>query len=140
MAFDYGARRIGTAVGNALTATATALEAIRNTSDGPDWKAIENLIREWQPGALVVGLPLLADGTEGDSAAAARRFGEALTDRFGLTVAFEDERHTSQVARAHLRRARAEGYGRRTRKEDVDKLSAQVILQSYFDRRPSGGH
>jgi putative pre-16S rRNA nuclease len=127
LAFDFGTRRIGVAVGNTLTRSARALTTI----DAPDAHAREEalaaLVREWQPAHLVVGLPVHADGTEHAMTKRARAFADDLARRFALPVALEDERHTSEIARGMLG-----GSGRRGR-ERRDEVAAQIILQAWLD-------
>ncbi len=94
LAFDYGHRRIGVAVGQTLTCSANAL-AVVSVASRPDWQAISGIIGEWKPAALVVGLPLADDGGETEMSKDARRFGRRLEGRYGVQVWYEDERLTS---------------------------------------------
>ena len=89
--FDFGTKSIGVAVGQSITATASALTAISAKEGIPDWLIVENLLKEWQPERLVVGLPLNMDGTEQPLTQRARKFGNRLHGRFGLPVDFQDE-------------------------------------------------
>ena len=129
LAFDFGTRRIGVAVGNTLTRSARALATIDADDAGTRFAAIAALIALWRPDRLVVGLPLHADGTEHAMTARARRFGTALAQRFALPVAYEDERHTSEAARDLLRGG---GRGARARRDEV---AAQIILDAWLHRR-----
>ena len=126
---DHGARRIGVAVGDTETGMAFARPAIHRRSLAVDLHEVEQLA--WAEGAelVVVGLPLNMDGTEGDQAAAARSFGDGLTEN-GLRVAFEDERLSTWEAGDRMREA-----GRRPRREsgELDSTAARVILQQYLD-------
>ena len=128
---DHGARRIGVAVGDTETGMAFARPAIHRRSLAVDLHEVEQLA--WAEGAelVVVGLPLNMDGTEGDQAAAARSFGDGLTEN-GLRVAFEDERLSTWEAGDRMREA-----GRRPRREsgELDSTAARVILQQYLDAR-----
>ena len=138
LGFDYGKRKIGIAVGQELTATATPAETIHSTAAGPDWDAISRLIKTWQPQALVVGLPRNMDGTEHELADAAREFGNGLHERYGLPVYWIDERLSSVEAEHML--AETAPYPRRLagrHKDDVDKVAAQVILQTWLARHPA---
>ncbi len=129
LAFDYGEKRIGTAVGDDVTRSARALTAV----GGGDWPAITRLIAEWRPAALIVGLPLHEDGSEQATTAAARRFGAELGQRLQLPVHFADERYSSRAADDWLRDARASGrMVRRVRKGDRDAQAARVILQQWL--------
>ncbi len=131
LGFDYGLRKIGVAVGQTVTGTASALTTLTARQDRPDWEAIGRLIAEWNPEALVVGLPLNMDGTEHDLTRAARRFGNQLTGRYNLPVHLVDERLTSIEAEHML----AEQHHRRPQKEEVDRLAAQLILQTWLDEK-----
>ncbi len=127
LCFDFGTKRIGIAVGQELTRTATALVTLNSPDGGPDWTNISRLIEEWQPDALVVGLPLYLDGNESESSRLARRFGNRLAGRYNLPVFTADERLSSSEAEAILA-----GQGRFD-KADIDKLAAQLILQSWLE-------
>ena len=131
LAFDFGHRRIGVAVGQTLTATANALAVVAFTSK-PDWQAISAIINEWKPVGLVVGLPLAEDGGETDMSKAANKFGRQLNGRFGIPVLFEDERLTSLSAEQRFIDARATGGMRRKDAALKDALAAHVILENWF--------
>jgi putative Holliday junction resolvase len=129
LAFDYGTRRIGIAVGNTVLRSARALETIDDERNEVRFVRIGALIDEWQPGLLVVGIPVHADGTEHAMTQRARRFARQLAGRFGVPVAHADERHTTAEAAATLGERRAGRGGRGER----DALAAQLILQGWFD-------
>jgi putative Holliday junction resolvase len=131
LAFDFGLRRIGVAVGQSTTCTASALQTIANGRD-PDWVAIDRLIRNWRPQALLVGLPLGAEGDETDLSRAARRFGEALRARYALPVDYADERLTSRAAASRFAELRAGGGLRRKHADQLDAISAQIILENWI--------
>ena len=130
LAFDFGLKRIGVALGEVLLGQARALTAIRAETNEARFTAVARLVQEWQPVQLVVGLPLSLDGSEHAMTARCRRFANQLAGRFGLPVALVDERLTSAAAEEELRGA---GLDWRARKEAVDALAAQHILQDYFD-------
>jgi putative holliday junction resolvase len=132
LAFDFGTRRIGVAVGNTLTGTAHPLTTIAADDASRRFDAIAALLDEWRPQRLVVGLPVHADGTEHAMTVQARAFAAELARRFALPVALEDERHSSQVARDALRVA---GRGRRADRALRDRVAAQIILQAWLDAR-----
>lgn len=134
MAFDFGLRRIGVAVGNRMLATANALDTLHSSAGGPDYRAIARLVDEWRPDRLIVGSPLGLDGKANPMTRAADRFAKELVTRFALPIERIDERHTSVEAADMIRTARRAGRRRRARAEDVDKLAAQVILRSWLDR------
>ncbi|NOX77062.1 MAG: Holliday junction resolvase RuvX [Gammaproteobacteria bacterium] len=127
LGFDYGTSRIGVAVGQELTATATALVTVRARDGKPDWPAITLLIEQWQPDAVVVGLPLNMDGSFHDLSKRAQRFGNQLHGRYNLRAYFMDERLSSLEAERELR-----GKSRKVRAADIDKVAAKVILESWL--------
>lgn len=136
LGFDFGLKRIGVAVGQQLTGTANALTTMETKDGKPPWNTIGDLIDEWHPGALVVGVPRHMDGTPHEITAAAQRFARQLEGRFGLTVFRIDERLTSRAAEAALpERAGARRSGQMRDKAEIDKLAAQIILQSWLDSR-----
>lgn len=132
LAFDFGTRRIGVAVGNTLTRTAHPLQTIDAANADVRSAALVALIDEWRPGRLVVGLPVHADGAEHAMTARARGFARGLERRFALPVAFVDERYTSELAGRALA---ASGRGGRANRGLTDQVAAQMILQSWFDER-----
>jgi putative Holliday junction resolvase len=136
LAFDFGTRRIGVAVGNTLVGAARPLLTIDDESNAARFATIAGLIAEWQPAALVVGRPVHADGTEHEMTARAERFARQLEGRFGLPVARVDERYSTEVALANLAEAGIRGRDRRVAK---DAAAAQVILQSYLDTKTRNG-
>ena len=128
IAFDFGEKRIGTAVGQTLTGTAMPLETISVRRARPDWNAIDRLVETWTPDALVVGLPLNMDGTDQWITARARRFASRLHARSGLPVHLADERLSTREAWNRL----IESGSRRT---GPDPLAAQVILEGWLAER-----
>lgn len=130
LGFDFGTRRIGVAIGQELTGTARSLTTLNSRDGGPDWGAISRLIEEWQPDALVVGIPYHMDGSEMELTRLATRFGNRLQGRYNLPLFTVDERLTSAEAEAQLREE-----GGRFGKGDVDQMSAQLILQSWLDQQ-----
>jgi putative Holliday junction resolvase len=130
LAFDFGTRRIGVALGNTLTRTAHPLTTIATPYAVPTVETIAALIDEWRPAQLVVGLPVHADGTPHAMTARARRFAGEIGARFELPVALVDERFTTKIAQSELRAAGRRGRdGRGAR----DAVAAQIILQAWFD-------
>ncbi|MDA3921109.1 MAG: Holliday junction resolvase RuvX [Salinisphaera sp.] len=133
LGFDYGQRRVGIAVGNAITGQAQPLDTLTHHDGIPDWEALAGLIAEWQPGALIVGLPLNNDGTIQKMTNRAQNFMNELRGRFKLPVYAVDERFSTIEARERLRSARASGSrGKRLAKGDSDAMAAQVILESWL--------
>ena len=131
IAFDYGYRRIGLAVGQTLTGSANVL-AVVPVANKPDWRAITEILNEWKPVALLVGLPLAEDGDETDMSKSARRFGRQLEGRFGIPVLFEDERLTSFSAEQRFKDARVRSGMRRKDAALKDAMAAQIILESWL--------
>lgn len=130
LAFDYGEKHIGVAVGQTLTGTANPLQSIRVANSHPDWPAISRIVKTWQPDALVVGLPLNMDGTEQAVTRRARRFGNQLLGRYRLPVHLVDERLTTREARNRLAWAGRAG-------DDDHPIAAQIILESWLNERKS---
>jgi putative holliday junction resolvase len=132
---DHGGKRIGVAVGETESGMAFARPAIRRHDLAADLQSVRQLARAEGAELVVVGLPLHMDGSEGDQAAAARAFGEGLTD-LGLRVVFEDERLSTWQAGERLRET-----GRRPRRKsgELDSTAARVILQQYLDARRRTG-
>lgn len=136
LAFDFGHRRIGIAVGDRITGTARPLPTVGSAST-PDWNALLKVIAEWRPQALVVGLPLDDDGSEQAITIAARRFADELGERSRLAVHLADERFSSRAADDALRDARSSGrMTRRVRKGDRDGEAARVILEQWMASHP----
>ena len=131
LAFDFGLRRIGVAVGQATTCTASNLETVRNGRQ-PDWAALDRLVRQWEPRQLVIGLPLGPEGEETDMSKAARRFGARLGARFSLPVDFADERLSSRAAESRFAELRASGVLRRKNTDQLDAISALIILENWL--------
>ncbi|WP_353202715.1 Holliday junction resolvase RuvX [Polynucleobacter sp.] len=121
MAFDYGTRRVGVAVGNSVTGTGQALKTIAAPNSDNLFKEVESLLKEWQPERLVVGKPLHPDGAEHEMTSKAVRFGNQLHGRFQLEVEWVDERYTSAVLE-----------GDAQMQDNLDAHSAALLLEQYF--------
>ena len=121
MAFDYGTRRIGVAVGNTETRASQALKTVTATNADVLFREIDSLLKEWLPNQLVVGLPTHPDGAEHEITQKARRFGNQLQGRFTLPLAWVDERYTSVVLE-----------GDPEMHDNLDAHSAALILEQYF--------
>lgn len=136
LAFDFGTRRIGVAVGQTLTGTARALGALPCHDGTPEWAAVDTCVSQWAPARLVVGLPYNMDGTDTTTTAACRAFGEKLARRAGLPVEFVDERLTSNAAYDELRGERRAGTRRRRiQPGDIDANAARLVLESWMRNR-----
>ena len=106
LSFDFGTKSIGVAVGQRITGTARPLPALKAQDGKPDWNIIEKLLKEWQPEAVIVGLPLNMDGTEQPLTARARNFANKIHGRFGVKITLHDERLSTVEARAGVRTRR----------------------------------
>ncbi|MFZ5506869.1 MAG: Holliday junction resolvase RuvX [Pseudomonadota bacterium] len=131
LAFDFGEKRIGVAVGECELRSASALTTFDAETNDARWSAIGRLLDEWKPALLVVGLPLSPDGEAHDMTARARRFARQLEGRYQLPVALQDERYTSAEADTQLRDRGQHDW--RERKKHLDAHAAQLILKDYFD-------
>lgn len=138
LAFDFGLRRIGVAVGQTATRTASPLTTI-SAITGPDWGRISKLFAEWHPSAVVVGLPLDAEGLETEMSGAARRFGGELERRHAVPVFFMDERLTSRQAQEQFALMRASGSARRRDAGRLDAIAAKIILENWLQSLPDAG-
>ncbi|WP_054178811.1 Holliday junction resolvase RuvX [Trabulsiella odontotermitis] len=131
LAFDFGTRSIGVAVGQRITGTARPLNALKAQDGTPDWNSIERLLKEWQPENVIVGLPLNMDGTEQPLTARARNFANKIHGRFGVKVTLHDERLSTVEAKSGLFER---GGFRALNKGSVDSASAVIILESFFEQ------
>ena len=127
LAFDFGAKQIGVAVGQTLTKSATPLTVLRARDGQPNWDDIEKLISEWRPGLLLVGLPLNMDSSESELSVRARKFARRLHGRFGLDTLMVDERLTTREAKS--RSGIRESY----HDDPIDNVAAQIILESWLN-------
>ena len=130
LAFDFGKKRIGVAVGNTLTAFARPLKTIHHETNAQRFSIIGKMIQTWQPVLLVVGLPMHIDGTPHEMTHLSRRFAQRLRGRFSIPIVLMDERYTSQTAAIALREAAVTV---EKQKSILDQVAAQQILQSFFD-------
>jgi len=130
LAFDFGERRIGVAVGELQLGIAHPLETIDAAANDARFARIDALLREWRPVLVVVGLPLALDGGEHRLTGLARKFAQRLRGRFGIETRLVDERLTSVEAQ---RAARAGGLTARDSKRHVDPLAAKLILEAFFN-------
>lgn len=131
LGFDFGYKRIGVAVGQALTRSASPLITLAAKTGIPNWSEIEALIRKWRPVGLVVGLPTKIDGQEQYTTQAARNFAQHLHDRFALPVHLVDERLTTVAARDELY---TQGGYRKLQQSQVDCIAACIILEQWLQQ------
>lgn len=133
LAFDYGLKNIGVAVGQTLTLSASELPAIKARDGVPDWHIVQQLIEEWQADYVVVGLPLNMDGSDSDMSKRARKFANRLHGRFGCRVELVDERLSSHEAK-HI--ASERGHDGNYRRNPIDSIAAAVVLESWWHLTP----
>lgn len=133
MAFDFGSRRIGVAVGQELVGKATPLSPLTARDGIPDWRKVTDVILEWRPDVFVVGLPLNMDDSESEMSRRARKFGNRLYGRYARPIEFVDERGSTREAKqlARERGRRAGSY----RDDGVDGIAAEIILETFFGSR-----
>ncbi len=124
LGFDYGTKRIGVAVGNSLTGSAQALDVIQNINPDQTHQKIKELINEWQPSCLVVGLPLHLDGAEHGMTKRSRSFGQQLGKQFGKPIHFIDERYSSVLLEQNSQY-----------QEALDSHAAGLLLEQFFRER-----
>lgn len=131
LAFDFGARRIGVAVGQQVTDSASPLGVVANGANGPDWARLESLVREWHPDRLIVGMPFHKDGSASDTTAMVESF---VTDlgRFGIEIEAVDERYSSVEAQSLLKEERTRGRKGRIRKGMIDSAAATLIAERWL--------
>ena len=130
LGIDWGEKRIGLAVSDPLGITAQGLPTLAVSSSGETLREIAATVRKWEVARIVIGLPLLMDGSEGEGTRKVRQLGRRLEAELDLPVEFSDERLTSRIAEAAL----LEGdLSRKRRKEESDRLAAQLILRNYLD-------
>ena len=129
LCFDYGEKRIGVAVGQTVTSTATALQTVLVINKKPDWEAIKILIDEWKPDKFIVGHPFTLHGTRQKMTAAAERFSRQLKHRFKLPVDLIDEQLSSYEAQQELKSTR-----------NLDPTSAKLILETWFRENTNFEH
>ena len=120
MAFDFGTTKIGVAVGQKITGTATPVAVVKARDGIPQWLVIDRLVEEWQPTVLVVGLPINMDGTESDMSKAATRFSRRLYGRYGISIELMDERLSTFEAREF------------ETPDQLDAIAAKLILETWL--------
>lgn len=132
LAFDFGLRRIGVAVGQTITGSATPAGVISALDGVPDWPTLDHLLQDWRPDLLVVGLPYNMDGSEQKMLRRARSFAGDLGQRYPQPVHTVDERLSSHEAQVRLKELRQQGR-RRIKTGDIDCVAACLILESWFN-------
>lgn len=135
---DYGTKQIGFAVGQVITGQARELCTLKAQNGVPDWAKVEALIKEWQPDAIVVGLPLNMDGSPSEMSERAEKFARRLHGRFNIPVHTHDERLTTFEAKGE-RMARS-GQRGSYRDNPVDAIAAKLLLQGWLEANALGGN
>lgn len=129
LGFDFGLKRIGVAIGQSLTGTATPLPFLKANQGEPTWEEITKLIKHWRPEKLIVGMPLNIDDTEQAITIEARKFSLKLAQHTGLPVEMFDERLTTKEAKANLFN---QGGYRSLIKGKIDSIAACLIIESWL--------
>jgi len=125
LGFDFGTAKIGIAVGQTITATANPLTTIRSKKGAINWPSITDIIEEWQPDRIIVGLPKDLDDSDTEITARAQRFARQLEGRYHRPVSMMDEKLTSMEARSII--------GRKPKNiEELDAIAAALILETWF--------
>ena len=120
MGFDFGMRRIGVAVGQKVTQTASGLTVVRARDGIPKWEYLDKIVLDWQPEKFIVGLPLNMDGSKSEMSQKAHKFSRRMSSRYNIQSEMFDERLTSFEARGH------------EEKTHIDAIAARLILESWL--------
>lgn len=129
LCFDYGLKTIGVAVGQSVTHSASPLTELKANDGSPNWQQVKQLLDEWQPDLLLVGLPLNMDDSESELSQRARKFANRLHGRFGVKVEMADERLSSFAAKGEILERQ---HSRDFKQHQVDSIAAALILESWF--------
>jgi len=135
MAFDFGLRQIGVAMGNSLLGTTQPLPILRAKDGLPEWRVLEDLVDTWRPDLLVVGDPIHMDGSDSELCEQASKFARRLHGRLGLDVAMVDERLSSFEAKYN---SREQGHRGDFKRQPVDSLAAELILRTWLAENSGG--
>jgi len=132
LGFDYGAKRIGVATGQTITGTATPIATLEAYRGAPDWSGIHTLVDQWNPDALIVGMPYHLDGKENEMTTIVSEFCSALGKKFGQPVIKINETLSSQEAEEELKKNIKIG---KHNKQEIDKMAAAIIVQRWLDQQ-----
>ena len=132
LGFDYGTRRIGIASGQTITSTATPITTLTAVDSSPDWDGIQQLIKQWNPDALIVGIPYFLDGKESEMTKTVQNFCDELEKRFNKSVLKVNETLSSYEAEQALKKKLKIG---KHNKQEIDKMAAAIIVQSWLDQQ-----
>ena len=138
LCFDFGLKRIGVAVGQSLTATATPLLVLSTSNDTLLWQQLDALVAEWQPALFVLGLPSHNDGSDTPIHQAIKDFGIRLQARYNRDIEWIDERLSSHEAESLLKQSRLSKQ-KTNQNKDLDHYAAKIILESWFRHKHSSG-
>lgn len=134
IAFDFGLKRTGVAVGNTITGSATPECTLIGKNEQPDWDGISRLFKEWQPSQIVVGMPVELDGSENPLKKRIERFCNQINGRYNVAVDQENEQFTSIEAAQRLKQVRQTGRKQKVSKDEVDKIAASIILENWMQK------
>ena len=134
IAFDFGLKRTGVAVGNTVIGSATPECTLISKDDQPDWDSISKLFKEWRPTQIVVGMPTELDGSENPLKPRIERFCNQMQGRYNIAVDQENEQFTSIEAAQRLKQLRQSGRKQKVSKDEVDKIAAAIILENWMQR------
>jgi len=129
LGFDFGEKRIGVASGQSITCSSNPITTLTSLNNKPDWAAIQLLISEWKPDALIVGLPFYLDGSKSEMTERAEKFSRQLEGRFHLPVYTHNEALSSFEAEQFLQSKK-----KQHNKQDIDKIAAAIIVQSWLEQ------
>ncbi len=132
LAFDFGLQRTGVAVGNTLTGSATPECTLQSKNDTPNWDEITKLIEDWKPEKIIVGMPTELDGSENPLQKKVIRFSNQLNGRYNIPVEHENEQFSSIEAAQRLKQLRQSGRKQKIKKQEVDKIAASIILETWM--------
>lgn len=134
IAFDFGLKRTGVAVGNTVTGSSAPECALISKNQQPDWHGITKLFKQWQPSQVVVGMPTELDGSENPLKKTIDRFCNQIQGRYNVAVDQENEQFTSLEAAQRLKQLRQSGRKQKISKHEVDKIAAAIILENWMQR------
>lgn len=129
LSFDFGTKRIGAAIGQTISGTASELKPIKANDGIPDWSEIETLIKTWQPDLILVGLPLNMDGTQSLMSKRATKFGKRIHGMFGKQIEMIDERLSSEEVKQQCRQRGIKDFGQHS----VDGMVAKILFEDWYD-------
>lgn len=132
LAFDFGMKKIGVAVGQTVTKTARPLSNLKAQKGEPDWSEVDKLIHSWKPDEIIVGIPLNMDGTKQPITDSANQFAESLRKRYEIKVCGMDERLTTKSAREEIF---SRGGYKALQKGQIDSVAAKLILEAWFTQQ-----